>query len=301
MRTLPYALVALLVLGLGCRANTSQVLVEQEARMLEDEVYHLEAQIEECCRSRKALELEVADLRRQVDGGPDLGGSSSGSDYRPPSERSRGTPPARRAPGPLVPPSIELPEPSDTPPADLFPADEQPAAVRGQPSRLSINKRLTGGMDRDSTGGDEGIMVMVEPRDEQGRLVNDPGAVSLVLMDPAQIGDAARIARWDFQKHEFDDHFKNSTFGQGLQYELSWPGEPPEHRDLVLFVRYMADDGTKLTTDVPLRIRLASDSPRIVRASAADGDEPSAIEEPEERDSPVREARSRRPEWKPYR
>ncbi len=292
MRTLHIAFVASLLLGLGCRSNNSQVLVEQEARMLEDEVYHLEAQLDQCCRSREAARRENEDLRSRLDGG-----GATGGDYRTPAVEL----PGRGAPK-LEPPSIELPEPSDTPPADLLPGDQQPSAVHGQPTRLSINKRLTGGMDRDLTGGDEGIMVMVEPRDERGRLVNTPGAVSVVVMDPAQVGDASRVARWDFQAHEFDDHFKNSTFGRGLQYQLKWPGEPPKSRDLVLFVRDSAKDGTKLTADAPLTVRMPSDSPRVVRASTQDRDEPRIRASSRgARSRQTREARGGRPRWTPYR
>jgi hypothetical protein len=298
MRTLYFALVASLLLALGCRSNNGQVLVEQEARMLEDEVYHLEARLDECCRSLEAARHENEDLRKQLgkDGAADSG--ATGGDYRAPAVELPGRDPTRPDGPRLEPPSIELPEPSDTPPANLLPGDQQPSAVHGQPTKLSINKRLTGGLDRDATGGDEGIMVMVEPRDERGRLVSGPGAVSVVVMDPAQVGDASRVARWDFQTHEFDDHFKKSTFCEGQQYELEWPGEPPTNRDLVLFVRYIGDDGTKLTSDAPLTVRMPSDSPRVVRASAEDTDEPRSQVR---RSRPSRQARAGRPEWKPYR
>jgi hypothetical protein len=309
MRTLQFALVAALFLALGCRSNNSQVLVEQEARMLEDEVYHLEAQLDACCRAKEALKNENEDLQRQS-----ADGRSPAGDYRAPAGElpSRGTTPSRRDVPKLEPPTIELPESSDTPPAEMTPGDEQPA-VEGQPSSLSINRRLTGGLDRDGAGGDEGIMVMIEPRNQRGELVKTPGAVSVVVMDPAQSGDAARVARWDFQAHEFDDHFTSSTFGRGLKYELDWPGEPPQNRDLVLFVRYIAGDGTKLTTDAPLSVRMASDSPREPRSrlrtrDASDPGELSASDD--EDDAPgrprrsaisPRQARDGRPAWSPFR
>jgi hypothetical protein len=179
---------------------------------------------------------------------------------------------------------------------------------------MKINRRLTGGMDRDGTGGDEGIMVMVEPRDDQGRLVKTPGAVSVVLMDPSQSGDAARVARWDFQAHEFDEHFKSSTFGKGLQYELDWPAGPPASHDLVLFVRYIAADGTKITADAPLNVRLASDAPRRPdsrlkaeapqngpRELSADGDNDDRGRIRRTERSPRQAQAGEAPAWRPYR
>jgi len=186
---------------------------------------------------------------------------------------------------------------------------------------------MTGGLDRDREGGDEGILVVVEPRDEQGNLVRTPGAVSVVLMDPSQTGEASRVARWDFQANEFQQHFKKSVFGEGLQYELKWPGEQPANRDLMLFVRYISPEGAKLTSDTPMAIRLAGDYPRESREALvaaqdeprpereippqvripAAGEEPRTIETADEGSRPSRaliaprEAKRTTPEWKPFR
>jgi hypothetical protein len=312
MRTFTIALAAACCCTLGCQSNSGQVLVEQEARMLEDEVYHLEAQLDECCRAKQALEQEVAQLR---------GGSpvTPTTPSRTPLIELPGRSRSRTEAPKLEPPSIELPESggapgvevtpgTETPPgAEPTPGDQQPA-VEGAPTSLSINRRLTGGLDRDNAGGDEGILVMVEPRNDQGQLVKSPGAVSVVVMDPAASGDAARVARWDFQAHEFDDHFKRSTFGTGLQYELSWPGEAPTNRDLVLFVRYIGADGAKVTTEAPLHVRMASDSPRIGErlASAEDDDRPDRPRRSRDdgRDAdktPRKLSRDGRPQWSPNR
>jgi hypothetical protein len=295
MRTLQIALAAWLATAAGCQSNTGQVLVEQEARVLEDEVYRLEAQLDECCRMAEATKRENEDLRKQL---ADAGGSSGG--YRAPTiELPKAAAPSKTPAPKLEPPKVELPEPSDKPPANLIPGDQEPQASGLKPARLSINPRLTGGFDHDGAGGDEGINLLVEPRDELGCLAPRPGAVSVVLMDPAQTGDDARLARWDFQTHEFDNHFQNATFARGLQYELKWPGEPPRNRDLMVFVRYTGEDGTKLTADAPVRIRLASDAPRTVSATDEDlADEPSS-KKTERR--PLQHARGERPEWKPYR
>jgi len=329
MRTLPLAIAVLLLAALGCRSDNNQLLVEQESRMWESAVYDLEAELGRVCQEREALLAEVASLRGGGSPPPSSrsgGGSSSTTPYSPPARRS--TPPSRSSGPPNVPleaPTIELPEATDTPPDSLIPGAEQPAlpspgdggAVNGRPTHLSINRRLTGGMDRDGEPGDEGIMVMVEPRDAQGRLIKAPGAVSVVVMDPTQQDDASRVARWDFQAHEFDEHFKSSTFGHGLQYELAWPGNIPANRDLVVFVRYINPDGTKVTADAPLSIRLASDERPAATVSSdaeqgrgsrieAEGDDsPRALSAAEEapRRKPIgpRQARDGRPQWKPYR
>ncbi len=332
MRTLPLACaVALVAVALGCRTNTNQFLLEQESRMFEDEVMALEAELNACCTAREALVRENEELRRQISGG---GGSGS---YRAPAPASEPAASPSRSRGPMTEaprleaPSIELPEPTTTPPDTLLPGSQAPSfpgpgqgsSLRRLPVELTINRRMTGGMDRDRADGDEGVMVFVEPRDDEGRLSRTPGAVSVVVMDPSKTGNEARIARWDFQPHEFEKHFKKSAFGEGLLYELDWPGGTPVSRDLMLFVRYTTPDGAKLTTDAPLNIRLAGDYPReaVDEIAEARPQTAPAVEPAQEpsRDTPrnvtvagrseprprariaPREARAQRPEWKPFR
>jgi hypothetical protein len=339
MRTLPLAIaLVLLTAALGCRNNTNQFLLQQESRMFEDEVYALEAELDATCQEKNALQRENEDLRRQLAGG---GGSDS---YRAPASVTAPAQPSSHAPLTEAPrleaPTIELPEPSSTPPDTLLPADQQPAipgagsgsgsSLRRLPVELSINRRMTGGMDRDRVGGDEGIMVFVEPRDDEGRLTRAPGAVSVVVMDPSKTGSDARIARWDFQANEFAKHFKKSAFGEGLVYELAWPNGPPASRDLMLFVRYVTPEGAKLTSDSPLNIRLAGDYPREAvdtiaetnpqpepAAAAASAETELAAEKASDASKNVtvagqtpprsraligpRAAKANRPEWKPYR
>ena len=335
MRTLHWALLLALFVTLGCRSNPNQLAVEQESRMFEDEVYYLEAQLEDARCAREATIRENEELKKQLANG----GSSPAASPRPSMPRGSATPPpvpgsGRNAP-PLEAPVIELPEPSDSAPSELksggAPGDEQP--VEGQPTKLSINKRLTGGLDRDNEGGDEGVMVVFEPRDEQGRLVKTPGAVSVVVMDPAETGHEARVARWDFQAHEVAEHFQNTMFDKGILFELPWTDGQPKHRNLQLFVRYMNADGTKLTSEVPLVVRMPSDSPRADgvenasrptrktapnsrlkgRTSSREPRELSAADEEtddtelDDERRPARgkgtrqAARPKRPEWKPYR
>jgi len=239
---------------------------------------------------------------------------------------------------PLEAPTIELPEGSDTPPTGSGPGNAPSAAVEGTPTELVINGRLTGGMDRDGQQGDEGILVVFEPRDAAGQLVKTPGTVSVVVLDPAEQGPAARVARWDFTADEFTSHFQNTVLGRGLQFELPWPGNPPKNRDLQLFVRFTTATGEKLTADTKIQIRTSDDPPRVdrqtkswsatqnasrpprgeptsssrVKSSArsatprdASGDDDSSETRADSRgtsdESPREAARNDRPVWKPFR
>lgn len=331
MRTLRIALCLLPLVALGCRVNSGQLLLEQESRRWEDEAYRLSGCLEDCHAAREATIRENEELKRELAELRDGGGSSSSTSS--PAPRKSLIPRPRRGEAPsLEPPTIELPEPSDTPGTEL-PGVEMPGPGDssnlgdGPPTQLVINRQMTGGLDRDHRAGDEGLTLMVEPRDADGNLVKATGTISVVAMDPALEGDASRVARWDFQPDELPRHFRNSSLAQGYQFELPWPGAPPQHRDLRLFVRYTSDEGRRITADSPVAIRHTSDPPVANRAgvtresesarrtapkrspasrvksrsAAAPRGDVSATEEDASGEGEIRQARSERPEWKPFR
>jgi hypothetical protein len=268
MRTFKLALLSLPLIALGCRTNPNEMQLERESRMLEDKIFHLESLLDDCHSAREATIRENEALKKELAGGDRGAGPGYAppsvelpSSVREPSRRSRRKEPEM----PLEAPTIELPEGSDTPPMGLGPGNAPAVAVEGTPTALVINRRLTGGMDRDGQQGDEGILVVVEPRDAAGQLVKTPGTVSVVVLDPAEQGAAARVARWDFAADEVTGHFQNTVFGRGLQFELPWPDHPPKNRDLQLFVRFTTASGEKLTSDTKIQIRTSGDPPRIDR------------------------------------
>jgi hypothetical protein len=295
MRTLQMALACLAITVAGCRSNNHTVLLERDLRMQEDQIYQLQSCLEDAQMAREATIRENEALKRELDEGgksdsgppigSDRGGGGPPGDIQPPTVELPGgdalptpqsSPKSNERPD-LSPPTIELPEGSGGASTQSPEAVSKP--LESPPTQLVINKRLTGGLDRDGHNGDEGILVVVEPRDAAGSLVRWPGKVSVVLMDPSLAGEAARVARWDFAASEVNDHFMNSVFGRGLQFELPWPGNAPSGKDLQLFVRFTTDDGQKLTTDVPISIKPPLDAPppdRQTRKNRAAAEEESA-------------------------
>ena len=56
---------------------------------------------------------------------------------------------------------------------------------------------LSGGADFDGQPGDDGLRVVIEPRNATDEFVPEAGALSVVLLDPERQGESARVARWD--------------------------------------------------------------------------------------------------------
>jgi hypothetical protein len=156
-----------------------------------------------------------------------------------------------------------LPEPLPSPQAPGGQTPKGPSAQRKprsntQVAGIQINPRSTGGYNHDGRDGDDGVNVLIQPRDAQGRPCLAPAPISVVVVDPALSGDAARIARWDFTADEVAALLRDSNPGNGIPLAMLWPQAPPEHNQLQLFVRYTTDNGQKLQADCPIQVSLPS-------------------------------------------
>ena len=120
-----------------------------------------------------------------------------------------------------------------------------------------MNPKLT--VWRKTTGDkpvDEGLRVVVEPaRLAQGNVVAARGIVAIAVLDPAEEGAAARLARWDFTADQLAEHFQGPMPGGGLHFSLQWPKAVPARDDLLLFVRLTTEEGQQFVAE----LRAASD------------------------------------------
>ena len=169
--------------------------------------------------------------------------------------------------------------------------------------------------------------MAIEQRDAEGKRVLAPGDLSIVVVDPALEGRAARIARWDFEADELADHVRRNRDGGSLQFELPWPTQP-QHNDLRVFARFTTYDGRRLEANLPIDVPLgdfgfldhgwrksttaiSTKTPAAADARAASESAPSSnrrsVYETDDNDSesPVSDtaprAASQRPAWSPNR
>lgn len=156
------------------------------------------------------------------------------------------------------------------------PAASEPTGGTQRVDYIYLNPRQTGGQDFDQQAGDDGLSVLIEPRNRDGEFVPQPAKVSIVVLDPTKSGAAARVGRWDFEKDVAAKVLRNSPLDRGLHFRFPWPAEPPEHERLQLFVRYWCDDGRKLEAERLITVRVPGQNSqawarRLGRADQAGG------------------------------
>jgi hypothetical protein len=249
---------ALLALA-GCQShphvNAHIDTVNAEYRQLEDYVYCLE---DENARLQQQLDALAAARTPEPAAAP---GATRGGLFRNRPERvpRGGATPAAPADEPQIDvPGSSSPAPATSPPEQIRPAGgEKPIAAAEPPAKpadtkithITLSPLFTGGADFDGHPGDEGLCIVIEPRNAGDQYVPEAGPISIVVLDPSREGEAARVARWDFDLSAARQKLANSGAAAGIKLELPWPATPPDANRLHLFVRYETADGRKLQTD----------------------------------------------------
>jgi hypothetical protein len=256
----------------GCRTqpyvNAHIESVNTEYRELEDYVYCLEDE-------NDRLRAEIDEQQKRAPGAGSRSAPGSGGFRRRPAADGRG--PASPADSP---PTIELP--ADTPPSIILPSVNSAATSGGaartsatlpdddssnsgveprklakpaaspvdtKVTRLFLNPLLTTGIDLDGRPGEDGLRIVLEPRNISDEYVPAAGSLSIVVLDPTVEGESARLARWDFEAPAIKLLCDAVTDQPGIKLELPWPAAPPTSARLKLFVRFETADGQRLQTE----------------------------------------------------
>jgi len=337
MKTWQWIALGMVSLSLaGCRTDPAIPLLERDNRLKEDEIYRLRWRIEDLEETIQELQ------RCPVTPPPTRGETtaprtrpSSEPMSRPPSHIPPLPTHEEPVTGPsipntlpdLKPPSVTVPEnaaPENEIPERFLPKNQRPgdsdrsnwspaeAAARSgsavtivdntSVAHITINPSLTGGYGRGGRTGDGGLLMVVEPRDLMGKVLAAPGDISVVLLDPAESGAAARIGRWDFTAAQTAD-LVNGDPDPGIYLALPWPAGRPRRDQLKLFVRYVTRDGRKLQVERPISI--AATTSQAVEWSPREAgpivETPAPAERwresPPERLPNVEPERPRSPEW----
>jgi hypothetical protein len=125
-------------------------------------------------------------------------------------------------------------------------------------AKVVLNRRLTGGFNADRRLGDEGVMVVLEPRNEADELVRRAGHIAVAVIDPQLSGEESHVARWEFESHEAMQYFRKSALGEGYHLDLRWPSSPPDHERLMLVAQFTSPEGKKFEVSQSIVVDLAA-------------------------------------------
>lgn len=122
--------------------------------------------------------------------------------------------------------------------------------------------RGTIGLDRDGVPGDEGIQVVVVPRDTEDHPIKVPGSVRVIALEISSEGLKLPLSEWNIPPEQLRATWQQGLFSTGYQLQLLWQKLPASER-LRLIVQFTLFDGRQFEAEKDITVRLPRVAPLV--------------------------------------
>jgi hypothetical protein len=113
----------------------------------------------------------------------------------------------------------------------------------------------TGGVDADDAPGDESLMVVMVPKDDDGTAVKVPGQAVVAVYEINRQGIKTQIGQWNVNADQLRRAWKSGLLATGYFVPLQWDRLPTTERARIT-VRFQSNDGQVYEADKDVKIRL---------------------------------------------
>jgi hypothetical protein len=136
-------------------------------------------------------------------------------------------------------------------------------------SEIAFHPSLCRVASGDLGRGQQGLYLVLQPRDERGQFVPLAGQLSVVVSDPSSDAEDDRLGRWDFSPPDVAEMMQATGHGRGVHLPLQWPsgidGENPPAENMggtvVVHIRYQLSNGLRLVNQRTFQLSAVSDAP----------------------------------------
>ncbi len=169
--------------------------------------------------------------------------------------------------GSLTPPTLDTAARSETPDKDLemsLSQIEMPSQLTGGRNstakittavqmvtdkrivEIAFQPALSRAVSFDGDNQDDGLFLVLQPKNEQGQVVAIAGAVSIEVIDPSREGNNPVIGKWNYSPAEIEDKIQPIGSKQGIHLTLPWNGPNPKADRVIVVATYQMDNGRKV-------------------------------------------------------
>lgn len=119
---------------------------------------------------------------------------------------------------------------------------------------LAFHPSLSRAANFDDQSDDDGLYLVLQPKNVEGQLVPTFGTLEIAVHDPAKMtqdgpNDSSRIGRWNYSANEVKSKFQPIGSSQGIHLTLPWNGPDPEADRVLVFIRYTLPDGRQVPNE----------------------------------------------------
>jgi hypothetical protein len=111
---------------------------------------------------------------------------------------------------------------------------------------LVFNPALTRAVSFDEDNQDDGLYLVLLPKNEQGQFVPLPAAITIEAIDPSRDGAKSQIGRWNYSASEVEGKIQPIGSKQGIHLTLPWNGPNPKSDRIMVIATFQLENGRKL-------------------------------------------------------
>jgi hypothetical protein len=148
-----------------------------------------------------------------------------------------------------------------------------PGVGRGGTAPIDVKDiqvgRGTGGIDEDNCQGDEGVQVVLVPRDSDGSPVKATGSARVTLVAITPEGLKTPVSTWEITSGYLKRNWKPGLLSTGYYIALPWQAVPPSEK-LRVVVQFQTPDGAVFEGERDIQVRLPHLRPDIATPKPPD-------------------------------
>jgi hypothetical protein len=143
----------------------------------------------------------------------------------------------------------------------------QALEARGKPGRIPTkptdsrvreidwHPTMCRAQNSDGKPGDDGLYLVLIPRNTAGQFVPSLGALTLVVEETLADGSVARIGRYEFPEAELKDYLEPVGSAPGLHIPIRWTEQRPAGTSVEVYAKLTMPDGSTMVNrrTIPLR------------------------------------------------
>lgn len=124
--------------------------------------------------------------------------------------------------------------------------------------KIEFHPTLSRGHNFDGKRGDDGLYLVLLPRNAQHQFVPGNGTLTVVAEETLADGTTNRIGRWTITPEQWRDGLEPIGEAQGFHVKLPWQDRIPTTSQVDVWVRFALEEGTTMVNQQPISVRQAS-------------------------------------------
>jgi hypothetical protein len=128
---------------------------------------------------------------------------------------------------------------------------------------IGFHPTLCRGQNLNKEEGDDGLYLVLQPRNQSGEFVDQPADVTIVAMDPKRPEGEARIGRWTLTAEELEAALEPIGISHGFHVSIPWQADAPLGDVVQVHVRYEMKDGRRLINERRVQLHVPSTASNV--------------------------------------